>query len=267
MPQSDQTGGAAADKRRAPFFCVPGIGGNVMNLQALASRLAPAHRLVALRTGLASSQPRSVEHLAADVAAAVLKHRYEGRLMLGGYSGGAAIAFEVARQLSAAGHEVGMLVLIDTRRPGWRPTARTLPATARHFVANLPGWVRDDLLQSSRRQAWRNVRRHLRQAVRGRHTLEGIIDVSRYPAEARLAMQREFEPDAPVGEVRKRNNGAPADPQHVLEHVAGPPHRLQGLGQDHGVERVVGIGGEIGIGVALDHRQTFGHAIVDAALR
>ena len=193
MPQTDRIAGAAANGSRAPFFCVPGIGGNVMNLQALALRLGPAHRLVALRTGLASSQPRSVEDLAADVAAAILKHRCQRRLMLGGYSGGAAIAFEVARQLSAAGHEVGMLVLIDTRRPGWRTTARTLPATAWHFVANLPGWVRDDLLLSSRRQAWRNVRRHLRQAMRGRHTLEGIIDTSRYPAEARLAMQREFD--------------------------------------------------------------------------
>ena len=182
-----------ADDRPAPFFCVPGIGGNLLNLQALALRLGPSHRLVGLRTGLATSQKRSVEDLAAEVAAAVLKHPRRGALMLGGYSGGAAIAFEVARQLSAAGHEVGMLVLIDTRRPGWRMTARTLPPTAWRFVANLPGWVRDDLLQSSRQQAWRNVRRHLRQAMRGRHTLEGIIDTSRYSAEARLAMQREFD--------------------------------------------------------------------------
>ena len=192
MPQADH-GSNVAEDRRAPFFCVPGIGGNVLNLQALALRLSSSHRLVALRTGLASSQPRSVEDLAGDVAAAVLKHRHDGRLMLGGYSGGAAIAFEVARQLETAGHEVGLLVLIDTRRPGWRVTALRAPATACRFVANLPGWMRDDLLQSSRRQAWRNVRRHLRQALRGRHTLEGVIDLSRYPADARLAMQREFD--------------------------------------------------------------------------
>ncbi len=193
MPQSDHEPGGTAEDARAPFFCVPGIGGNVLNLQALALRLGPAHRLVALRTGLSTSQPRSVEHLAGDVAAAVLRHGWRGRLMLGGYSGGAAIAFEVARQLEASGHDVGLLVLIDTRRPGWRPTLGRAPATAWRFVANLPGWVHDDLLLSSRRQAWRNVRRHLRQALRGRHTLEGIIDLARYPAEARLAMQREFD--------------------------------------------------------------------------
>ena len=175
------------------FFCVPGIGGNVLNLQGLAQRLGPPQRLVALRTGLASGTWRGIEELASNVADTVLRHHRSGPLLLGGYSGGAAIAFEMAQQLSAAGHPIGLLALIDTRRPGWRMTSRTAPAVAARFISNLPGWIRDDLSKSSARQTWRNIRRHLRQATRGKATLDGIIDLARYPDDMRRMMQREFE--------------------------------------------------------------------------
>ena len=43
--------------------------------------------------------------------------------------------------------------------------------------------------------------------------------------------------------------------------------RLQRLRQDHVIEGIVGIIGKVGVGVALNDRQPFGDAIVDAALR
>ena len=70
-----------------------------------------------------------------------------------------------------------------------------------------------------------------------------------------------------MAEIRERHDGAPADAQHVLEHHARLPRRLQRLRQDHVVEGVVGIIGEVGVGVALDHRQTLGDAFVDAFAR
>ena len=57
------------------------------------------------------------------------------------------------------------------------------------------------------------------------------------------------------------------DPQHVLQHLARLARRLQGLRQDHVVEGVVGIIGKVGVGVALDHREPLGDAVVDALAR
>ena len=47
----------------------------------------------------------------------------------------------------------------------------------------------------------------------------------------------------------------------------GLARRLQGLRQDDVVEGVVRIVGEIGVGVALDHREPLGDAFVDALAR
>ena len=81
------------------------------------------------------------------------------------------------------------------------------------------------------------------------------------------AVQGELHADAPVAEIRHRDDGAPADPQEVFEHDPRLPRRLQGLRQDHEIEGVVGIIGEIGVGVALNDREALGHAVVDALLR
>jgi thioesterase domain-containing protein len=196
LPDCERTGLETEDNTdRTPFFCVPGLGGSVLHLHALAQRVGTAHRVIALRTGLASEtrRPGSVEELAAQSVETILRRQQSGPFLLGGYSGGALIAFEVARQLTARGHSVGLLALIDTRRPGWRLTRRNLPAVIYHFVRNLRGWVRDDLAQSSARQTWRNACRHLRALRSSRPNVERIIDLSRYAADMQQAMQKDFE--------------------------------------------------------------------------
>ena len=70
-----------------------------------------------------------------------------------------------------------------------------------------------------------------------------------------------------MAEIGKRHDGVPADAQHVLEHDARLPGGLQRLRQDHVVEGVVRIVREVGVGVALDHRQSLGDALVDALAR
>ena len=70
-----------------------------------------------------------------------------------------------------------------------------------------------------------------------------------------------------MAEIRERHDRVAADAQHVLEHDARLARRLQRLRQDHVVERVVGIVGEIGVGVALDHGEALGDAFVDALAR
>ena len=80
------------------------------------------------------------------------------------------------------------------------------------------------------------------------------------------AEQGDLGPNAPMAEIRHRHDGAAADAQHVFEHDARLARGLQRLGQNDIVERVVRVVGEIRVGVALNHRQAFGDAIVHAVL-
>ena len=53
----------------------------------------------------------------------------------------------------------------------------------------------------------------------------------------------------------------------MLSRTSRGPRRLQRLGQNHEIEGIIGIIREIGIGIALDHGQALGHAMIHAALR
>jgi thioesterase domain-containing protein len=56
---------------------------------------------------------RKVEVIAEYYVQRLLKHQPEGPFHLGGFSGGAAVTFEMARQLKALGKEVGMVAIFD----------------------------------------------------------------------------------------------------------------------------------------------------------
>src|SRR5437899_1880495 len=82
-----------------------------------------------------------------------------------------------------------------------------------------------------------------------------------------LVADEQLQPHLPKAEIRERHDGAAADPQQIFQHHARLPCRLQRLRQDHIVEGVVGIIDEIGVGVALHHRETLGDAAVDTLAR
>src|SRR5690606_29340174 len=58
---------------------------------------------------------------ASAYVAALRAAQPEGPYMLGGWSFGGLVAYEMARQLSAAGHEVALLALFDSWAPGIEP--------------------------------------------------------------------------------------------------------------------------------------------------
>ena len=70
-----------------------------------------------------------------------------GPFYLGGHSFGAMIAYEMALQLVKQGHEVGLLAIIDQRRPGWRLTARDAIPSLHRILAKMPGRIRDEWTQ------------------------------------------------------------------------------------------------------------------------
>ena len=107
-----QTGGT-----KPPFFCVHGIGGNVLGFYELASRLGPTQPFYGLQAqGLDGTTPphTRAEDMAAQYVKEVRQFQPNGPYFLGGLSFGGAIAFEMARQLCAQGEEVGVLALFDT---------------------------------------------------------------------------------------------------------------------------------------------------------
>jgi acyl transferase domain-containing protein/thioesterase domain-containing protein len=103
-----------------PFFCVHGAGGNVLNFRDLARAMDVAQPFYGLQAqgvdGLASPH-ETIEDMAASYLAEVRALQPEGPYLLGGYSGGGLVAFEMARLLTEAGQDVKLLALLDTFAP------------------------------------------------------------------------------------------------------------------------------------------------------
>jgi thioesterase domain-containing protein len=103
-----------------PFFCVHPVGGNVLCYADLARRLGAERPFYGLEAvGLAGGEPqRRVEEMAATYVQAILAVQPEGPYLLGGWSVGGLVAYEMARQLSRRGRETALLALIDSPPPG-----------------------------------------------------------------------------------------------------------------------------------------------------
>ena len=105
---------------KRPFFSVHGIGGNIINFFDLARHLDPDRGFYGLQATDSRSykdQYGTLEEMAADYITEMRQVQPEGPYILGGYSFGGIIAFEIAQQLYRAGQEVAMLVAMDVRAP------------------------------------------------------------------------------------------------------------------------------------------------------
>ncbi|MBN9677147.1 type I polyketide synthase [Salipiger bermudensis] len=119
VPMHDGEGGP-----RTPFFLVAGMFGNVLNLRHLANLLGADRPFYGLQArGLYGGEDPhgSIKEMARDYIAEMRQVQPEGPYMVGGFSGGGITAFEIARQLEAAGEEVSLCVLLDTPLPTRRP--------------------------------------------------------------------------------------------------------------------------------------------------
>ena len=96
-----------------PFYCFHPLDGRALCYGNLAHRLA-GRTLYGLEAPGGSA---SLEELAARHAAVILETQPRGPYLLGGWSFGGLAAWETARRLEELGHEVGLLVLIDSRPP------------------------------------------------------------------------------------------------------------------------------------------------------
>jgi acyl transferase domain-containing protein/thioesterase domain-containing protein len=105
---------------RTPFFLVAGMFGNVLNLRHLAHLIGQQRPFYGLQArGLYGDHTphETFEAMAADYIAELCTVQPHGPYLLGGFSGGGITAYEMARQLKAAGEAVSLLVLLDTPLP------------------------------------------------------------------------------------------------------------------------------------------------------
>lgn len=103
-----------------PFFICAGMFGNVLNLRHLAEQIGRDRPVYGLQArGLFGDQAphETFEEMARDYLEEVRLVQPAGPYLLGGFSGGGLVAYEMARQLVEAGEEVELVVLLDTPYP------------------------------------------------------------------------------------------------------------------------------------------------------
>jgi thioesterase domain-containing protein len=103
-----------------PLFLVHPVGGNVLCYGDLARRLAGRRPVYGLQArGLGEEEPeRRVEEMAATYLEALRAVQPEGPYLLGGWSIGGVLAWEMAQQLRRQGSAVDLLALLDSVVPG-----------------------------------------------------------------------------------------------------------------------------------------------------
>jgi thioesterase domain-containing protein/acyl carrier protein len=145
---------------QAPLFLPPSMAGQLFFCRELVQALDARRPVYGFSLPPDFTGPNDIPGLAALFVADLLAFQKEGPYHLAGYSFSAALALEMAQQLRALSHTVGVLAMIDYGPgvpSGWSGRLRT----AGHFVTNLPHWLRYDILQSGVSSLGARVRRKL----------------------------------------------------------------------------------------------------------
>ena len=111
------------------FFCVTPSASSALCYAALARHMGASRAFHALEAAPLPDHVRAADlpRIAAGYVAALRARQADGPYLLGGWSLGGLIAFEMARQLQAAGAEVAQLVLMDSVAPHARPNPYLRP--------------------------------------------------------------------------------------------------------------------------------------------
>ncbi|WP_210583385.1 type I polyketide synthase [Streptomyces sp. GESEQ-35] len=116
---------------RAPLFLVHAAGGTTDVYRPLAERLGEERPVYGLER---LEDTRTVTDKARRYAEAVAVAHPDGPCLLGGWSFGGFVAQETARQLTAAGRDVELVVLIDSVRPLPQPGRTPAERIRAHFT-------------------------------------------------------------------------------------------------------------------------------------
>jgi acyl-CoA synthetase (AMP-forming)/AMP-acid ligase II/thioesterase domain-containing protein/acyl carrier protein len=170
---------ATASLRRPIFFCVHGLGGGVLDYRPLSQALGPEQPFYGLQArGVDGEGPidDSIEAMAAHYIETIRPLQSHGPYYLGGYCFGGVVAYEMARQITAAAERVALVAILEGYAPIVDGTQNRMRREWRfliNFVRSLPYWLRDyRQLGHIQRQA--RTRRIMRVAKKRIMRLAGI---------------------------------------------------------------------------------------------
>ncbi len=107
---------------RPPFFCVPGIRGEVLSLRPFSELLGSDQPFYALQFDDREGPPLTIEEMAAQFVEHIRAIQPQGPYHLGGLCFGGVLAYEIAQQLTASGAEVAVVALFEAYAPAGRLT-------------------------------------------------------------------------------------------------------------------------------------------------
>jgi thioesterase domain-containing protein/acyl carrier protein len=209
---------------RPPFFCVHGVGGEVLSLRDLARYCAPDQPFFGLRAvGSDGDQAplKSIADMAAIYVETIRAVQPKPPYYLGGFSFGGSVALEMAQQLLGQGKEVAFLGIFDHTPPPLRYRRVTwsvgLPA---ELLTNTLRWLAEDVWRAGRGNRWSTLRKKLvvarkqvrnflrpRSAGNARTDVEDVFGAERLPdyfrhvIEAHYQALREYTPRKYPGRV------------------------------------------------------------------
>jgi thioesterase domain-containing protein len=141
--------------------------GNILNLRQLALHIGRDRPVYGLQArGLYGDQEphRDFREAASDYIAEIRTVQPHGPYLLGGFSGGGLIAYEMAQQLRAAGEKTALLVMLDTPLPTQPPLSildrlnMKLQDLRRDGLAFVSEWIRN-------RKNWQAAQQRSREAA------------------------------------------------------------------------------------------------------
>jgi len=132
-----------------PFFCVHGVGGEVLSFLDLARHLPagqPFYGVRAVGSDGGHEPLHRVEEMAAYYVEAIRGVQPRPPYYLGGFSFGGSVALEMAQQLHAQGAPVALLAILDHTPPPVRYRRFVWsPALPVWWVVNAGRWVMEDV--------------------------------------------------------------------------------------------------------------------------
>ena len=128
------------------FYCVHSVTGDIASYRSLATLLNPRQQFYGIqvpRERMNSAFAVSIATVAHHHVQAIMKFQPDGPVVLGGWSIGAIVALEMARQLREHGRDVPLLVAIDGAPCNTGGGIRAWhPLYVGKLVRNVPRWIR-----------------------------------------------------------------------------------------------------------------------------
>lgn len=249
---------------RPPLFFLHPIGGEVLGYAALARHLGADQPFYGIQArGLDGKQTpfSDMNAMAAHYIDEVRRVQPVEPFLLGGYSLGGVIAFEMAQQLYARGYRQIEVLILDEEAPGFHPTnfhsvlniTRNLPHWFLHHVARRPP---GELREATRRNAAKFVKRVKRtlggEAVPSPEAYEAeladVLDISQMPETHRKV-------GAALYEALSNYTPHTYPGRLMLIRTRAQP-LFSGFGADKGWKRLAAEGVEIKI-VPGNHRNVY----------